>query len=424
MKVFSFSNLGKRTNNEDYLGNNDYCYIVCDGMGGHVSGEIASKFIVDTVLNSTIDKSENFTKPYIQELLSDSQEKMNSLLENEPDLEKMGTTFTGLFKSEEAYFLSHIGDSRTYYIKPHDKLIWHSWDHSLVGELLKKNEITWEKGRTHPLSSRISKAITANKSNKIVKADIAKISSIEKGDIFFLCSDGVTEAWKDHELLALLCDEEIDTSEKLDRISAKCQDDSKDNNTCFLIEIEEEDQINNGDNEDISFKSLQYFSDNYKDHLRKEAEEALSEEEEEISENDNEVVEVVADHDDSHKSDLISINKKSIKKILYFVIAIISIYILFQIFSSNEEIVEDVKIGSKPENSKSEIDKKPNSNAVIIDNKREEEKIESEEEEVSPHMNEEEENVSLSDSIDDEVDSNSEEFKPNSQTIDSIMIKK
>lgn len=268
MKTIAFSHKGTRSNNEDRLGYNKDSFIVCDGMGGHANGEIASKFVVDEVLQLIEKKPLKITKETITEILETVQQNLNKKLETQPELSKMGTTFTGVFFAKESVFVAHIGDSRVYVVRPAEEKIWHTWDHSLVGGLMQSGEITREKGRLHPMSNRISKAITANDNNKTVTADIVKFDAVKKGDLFFLCSDGVNEAWPEHQLLALLCDVEISSETKLKQIEQQCAQESRDNNTAILIEIQADDSLGvDGNNDAVDWLTLNNFNEDYELHL-------------------------------------------------------------------------------------------------------------------------------------------------------------
>ncbi len=265
MIINKFSQIGKRENNEDFLGNNNNVIIVCDGMGGHTAGEIASKFVVEKMLLYTQNE---FSKENIQNYLNKVQQELNQLLEKNPEQAKMGTTFTALFKSNNAFYIAHIGDSRVYFVRPSKKNIWHTWDHSLVGELTRTKEITREAARHHSMSNRISRAITANQEDKTAKADIVKIDELEKGDVFLLCTDGVSEAWQEHELTRLLCDTNLSLNKKTEIIKQQCDKLSKDNNTAYLIEIEDADVISVGNNAEINWFSQTYFDEDYKKYLQ------------------------------------------------------------------------------------------------------------------------------------------------------------
>lgn len=262
MKAVHYSHQGQRDNQEDAYGFTERAYLVCDGVGGHEKGEVASNFVVD-FMKVELPKLEQLTKANLQELVLEAQKALNTQILTQPEALGMGTTFAGVFKSEQALFVAHLGDSRVYWVKPESKQIWHTWDHSMVGNLMQMGEISREEGRFHPQGNRISKAIIANAENKLVKPDIAKITEYEAGDLFFICSDGVTESWSEFELLDLLCDTSKSIQEKLNIIQEKCVAESKDNNTAILIEVESSSALNVAPNEEITWLSLGYFQKDF-----------------------------------------------------------------------------------------------------------------------------------------------------------------
>lgn len=268
MKIQSFSQIGKRSNNEDYLGYNSNVITVCDGIGGHVSGEIASKFVVESILRMFAVRVPELNKSAIQEKLESIQSELNGMLREKPELENMGTTFTGLFITDNVWYAAHIGDSRIYLFRPSEKKLWHTWDHSLVGEMMRNGDITCEAGRFHPMSNRISKAMIANSENRISSASVVKFDQLKKGDIFLLCSDGVIEAWGDNELKDLMSEKSLSIEEKCERMRQKCAEESKDNNTAFLVEIEKSDEFSYGNNEEIEWTSFADVEADYKQYMK------------------------------------------------------------------------------------------------------------------------------------------------------------
>lgn len=263
-----YTHQGKRENQEDSIGSiENTAYIVCDGVGGHSKGEVASGTTLEYMLQE-IKKDASFSKESIQNLIHQAQLHLNQQLVQMPTAEGMGTTLASLFISKEAFYIAHIGDSRVYWVKPQEKKIWHTWDHSLVGNLMQMGQITREDGRFHPNGNRISKAIIANSDNKTQKADIAKMTNVSVGDLFLICSDGVTESWSEYELLDLLCDTTKSSEIKLALIKEKCAKESKDNNTAFLLEVDEESAINGIDNEEISWLTLFHFQKDFEDYQK------------------------------------------------------------------------------------------------------------------------------------------------------------
>lgn len=271
MKIFEFSQQGKRSNNEDSLGYNEGLLTVCDGMGGHNYGERASAFVKDAMLHA-FDRPQSLGKMEIQQQLNQVQNSLNQLLEKEPELEKMGTTFTGIFITPDVWFAAHIGDSRIYLFRPSEQKLWHTWDHSLVGELMRTHEITLEAGRFHPMSNRISKALIAQKDGKPVSASIVKINELKTGDILLLCSDGIVEAWGDWELVRLFSDNTLTFEQKCENLRRQCDVTSKDNNTAIIAEVETDDSFSYGSDEELEWTTFAEVESDYKQYIKDNAE--------------------------------------------------------------------------------------------------------------------------------------------------------
>ncbi len=267
MKISHFSQQGKRSNNEDCLGMSAGLLTVCDGMGGHVAGERASAFVKDALLKAFAEPRP-LGKMEIQQQLNQVQQDLNQLLEKEPELEKMGTTFTGVFVTPDVWYAAHIGDSRIYLFRPLEQKLWHTWDHSLVGELMRTKEIPIEAGRFHPMANRISKAIIAQKESKLASASIVKLDELKKGDILLLCSDGVVEAWGDWELVQLFSDESLSFEQKCKKLVQQCNEQSKDNNTAIIAEIEEKDAFSYGINEELEWTTFDEVDADYQQYLK------------------------------------------------------------------------------------------------------------------------------------------------------------
>lgn len=266
MKIYQFSQQGKRSNNEDCLGVNEALFTVCDGMGGHNYGERASAFVVEQILQA-FPTIAAIGKLDIQHHLDKTQTTLNKLLETEPELEGMGTTFTGIFRTPDVWYAAHIGDSRIYLFRPSERKLWHTWDHSLVGDLMRTHEITVEAGRFHPLSNRISKAIIAQKDKKPATASIAKIDELREGDILLLCSDGVVEAWGDWDLVKLFADNSLSFEQKCKKLAEQCDADSKDNNTAIIVEITEDDAFSYGANQELEWTTFDEVEADYRHYI-------------------------------------------------------------------------------------------------------------------------------------------------------------
>ena len=241
MNHTSYTHIGKKKVNEDYVTFSKNSFIVCDGVGGEVRGEIASKEIASFILKELEKTANSVSKDIIYEAIINAQKNLNNYIKEKENLAGMATTLAAVFISDNGFYSSHIGDSRVYIVRPSNNTFWHTWDHSLVGNLVKNGEISREAGRKHPMNNQIFKAIKANFKDKVTEPEINYITDIRKDDIIFICSDGISEAFSDVTLLELLANTNKNIHQKIDLIAQKCAEDSIDNNTAILCEVEKND---------------------------------------------------------------------------------------------------------------------------------------------------------------------------------------
>lgn len=241
MKVNCYSDIGKKEHNEDSFGYNNICCVVCDGVGGSVKGKKASAYITEFLLEQS--KIIEINEGNIKQILHKAQEGLNALVEQNQDFEGMATTLAIVFLGKNGLFTAHAGDSRIYLFKPKQKLFWHTWDHSIVGSLLKNGELDHNTAANHPLKHRISKAFTGNFQRVCIQPELHYRSEIEAGDIGLICSDGVLESFLNDELMQLILDHTTDLNQKTLQIQRKCNKSSYDNNTAILFEFEKEDCV-------------------------------------------------------------------------------------------------------------------------------------------------------------------------------------
>jgi protein phosphatase len=195
------SDVGRvRKNNEDsYLyktfsikGNGTpdaFLMVVADGMGGHAAGEVASAKVIEE-LDSNIDEASLENLPDIlKQIIEDANQKIFTISAENSKLAGMGTTCTAIIYCNDQVHLAHVGDSRAYLIR--DKEIsCLSKDHTVVQELLEAGTITEEKARTSPERNILLRAVGTSEQ---LEVDLYSPISTSGGDIFLLCSDGLTE---------------------------------------------------------------------------------------------------------------------------------------------------------------------------------------------------------------------------------------
>lgn len=246
-KPLCFSEIGRKDNQEDYLYPTDAdtgsrVFILCDGMGGHDNGEVASRTAA-TALGTFLDGHTEIDKPTFESGLARAYDALDSIDTN--SAKKPGTTMTCLCLNDDSYLVGHIGDSRIYHIRPGlynsaDKrggILYQSSDHSLVNDLLKAGELTEDEARDFPQKNVITRAMQPHLAQRY-KADIYVFDDIRSGDYFFICCDGILEQLSNEKLCEILAAPKLDDSGKLAAIKAVCDGRTRDNYSCWLIPID------------------------------------------------------------------------------------------------------------------------------------------------------------------------------------------
>ena len=235
--------LGQRDNQEDaiypQMGEataRDRLFILCDGMGGHEKGEVASNTI-SQALATYLDHHASADAIVGDDTLLDALAYAYRQLDAKDDgaARKMGTTLCLLLFHRGGATAMHIGDSRIYHIRPAEhRMVYQSKDHSLVYDLYQAGEITYDEMRTSPQKNIITRAIQPGEDNRVRPA-IVHITDIRPGDYFYICSDGMLEQMENEELCGLLSTPSTDEKKRRQLITATA--DNKDNHSAYLIHL-------------------------------------------------------------------------------------------------------------------------------------------------------------------------------------------
>lgn len=174
--------------------------IVCDGMGGHRAGNIASALAVDVAsayLESLTDEELIETPPeHLTRSLNLSNEAVFRRSNQEMEYAGMGTTMVALIMTNASAHILNIGDSRAYRIS-NGSIEKVTRDHSVVEDMVRRGEITPDEARVHPQKNLITRALG---SMAKARGDLYDISLVS-GDYFLLCTDGLSNSLTDQELL-------------------------------------------------------------------------------------------------------------------------------------------------------------------------------------------------------------------------------
>ncbi len=202
MYVNALSDVGltRKDNEDNYLVSAERgLFVVADGMGGHVGGQIASGIAIQVI-------DQEIKLPLWQEktpqLLNEALIKANEKIYKQGQEERfmgMGTTVTAaLFRNNNLY-ISHIGDSRAYLFRE-GKLTLLTDDHSLVFEMYQQGSLTLEEARNHPQRNILTRALGTQEIPRIDKVTYP----VQAGDLLLLCTDGLYSHVRNDEITNVL----------------------------------------------------------------------------------------------------------------------------------------------------------------------------------------------------------------------------
>jgi protein phosphatase len=242
-KPIVLNELGKRENQEDsvcpsadQVTEQSRLFLVCDGMGGHSKGEVASSVVCETIskwLASHVQENGVVDDDTIRDAIDQSHRELNK--RDDGAVQKMGTTLTLLCMHNGGVTMGHIGDSRVYHIRPSKRqILYKSIDHSLVYDMFRSGEITYDEMASSKKRNVITRAMMPGDDNE-VDIDLTHTTDVLPGDYFYLCSDGMLEQMSDKQLLDLLCDP--GTDEKKASLLKSSTLDNRDNHSAILVRV-------------------------------------------------------------------------------------------------------------------------------------------------------------------------------------------
>ena len=192
----------KRSTNEDAFGysSEQGVYLVCDGMGGAAAGEVASSLAVDEVMRVLTDRAPGVPlSSLLEQAISDANQVIYSRAQANTKLNGMGTTLVALVAEERRIQVLNIGDSRCYRLRG-GNLEQITLDHSLVDEQVRLGRMSLAEAARSPLRNVITRALGTQSR---VTPDIFDLEA-DPGDLFLLCSDGLTRELTDGSIEQIL----------------------------------------------------------------------------------------------------------------------------------------------------------------------------------------------------------------------------
>ncbi|MBF7018904.1 Stp1/IreP family PP2C-type Ser/Thr phosphatase [Staphylococcus sp. 18_1_E_LY] len=230
-----------RENNEDaggvfYNKINQQLLVLCDGMGGHQAGEVASQFVTKELQQRFEEENlieAHQAEDWLRSTLKNINRELYQLSSTRPEYSGMGTTCVCALVFDDYIVVANIGDSRAYLVNSRDVEQITS-DHSFVNHLVMIGQITEEEAFSHPQRNIITKVMGTD---KLVSPDIF-VKRFNYYDYLILNSDGLTDYVRDNQLQEIIEDNDTIESIGLKLIEVALANDSNDNISFVLAEIE------------------------------------------------------------------------------------------------------------------------------------------------------------------------------------------
>ncbi|MEM9293699.1 MAG: Stp1/IreP family PP2C-type Ser/Thr phosphatase [Acidobacteriota bacterium] len=204
-----------RAHNEDCFGIDaeNQLAVVADGMGGHSHGEVASRIAVESIqefVGTRVTRASfNGARPegshsglrqhsrVLRDAVRSAHHRVLGAIREDGSLYGMGTTVVGFLLREDVAAVAHVGDSRVYRLRGGDMELL-TQDHTWVNEQVMAGFLSPEQARVHPLKNVITRALGGESD---VQVDVRELRA-RAGDVYLLCSDGLTTMMQDPEILA------------------------------------------------------------------------------------------------------------------------------------------------------------------------------------------------------------------------------
>jgi serine/threonine protein phosphatase PrpC len=250
VKAYGLTHVGRqRQHNEDSFRVEDDAklFLVADGMGGHAAGEVASRIAVDSISEFIMhSKTDDGTWPHaydehfrrstnrLMAAVRLANTRVLEAMRKDARLRGMGTTVVASLVDGDIFSVAHVGDSRAYLIRDH-QLSRITNDHSWVFEQVQAGMLTEAEAEKHPLRNVITRALGGALQ---VAPDASEIEA-RPGDVYLLCSDGLTGMVPEDEILKVVTDSDGDLKRACQAlIEAANEHGGLDNVTAVLVKTE------------------------------------------------------------------------------------------------------------------------------------------------------------------------------------------
>lgn len=218
-------------------------FALADGMGGHQAGEVAAREAVEFLCRlikknfKTNPKNLNDSAEVIRAAFEQTNSYVYKLGRSSSDFKGMGTTLCALYVSDEGVVFAHVGDSRIYRLR-NKSLVQITKDHSLIRELVELGQINESQATDFIYKNIITRAI----GTEAIVEPTVQVTDIEAGDVYILCSDGLSDLLSLEEIEALIKNETLLSSAVKNLVDGSKDKGGHDNVTVVMVKITEDNE--------------------------------------------------------------------------------------------------------------------------------------------------------------------------------------
>jgi PPM family protein phosphatase len=224
----------QRENNEDSVYAGSRLLALADGMGGHAAGEVASSLVIAELAPLDERDPGNDVLAELREAVVRANAAVRRHVDDNPDLDGMGTTLTALLFAGDSLGLVHVGDSRAYLLRG-GSLQQMTKDETMAQALIDEGRLTPEDARSHPGQALVMRALTGRELEPVLQ-----MREVMAGDRYLLCSDGVSDVLSPDALTdALLTEDPQRCAYELLQLAMRAG--TRDNVTCIVADVTERD---------------------------------------------------------------------------------------------------------------------------------------------------------------------------------------
>ena len=245
MKYYGLSDKGKlrKTNQDSYvIASNevgDLFALVCDGIGGNLGGDVASRLAVNyfsvAFSNTKGFKNANQVKKFLRDGVQEVNKQIFETGKKDPKLHGMGTTLCGVILCSAGRFVVNVGDSRAYTFSHNGEFKQMTMDHTLVNDMIMHGELTVEQAKNYPKKNVLTNAVGVWET---VRCDID--THLEDMDGILLCSDGLHSYVEETVIRSIVLNDQVDPILRVRKLIKAALDVGRfDNVTAILIDLED-----------------------------------------------------------------------------------------------------------------------------------------------------------------------------------------